>query len=447
MEERALYRAILGAPHDDAVRLAYADWLDENADALPQPAAERGRAEFIRLQCEQTRLVPNGWQTPGRGPVPTPAERRLLFRHGKKWRRAFKIPIPSAPFDRGFLRPLWALPARHFLNLAAAGGLSPLPDNSPARRYAPEGEGWFAACPLWDIHLYAPGWLNDPNADQGQYGPLLDEVAQSPALRQVGWLKLSFLRTPVIEFLRTGRFDNVETLVLNSGPFPDVLRAVADNESFRSLRYIAFGTDLWAWAPSYPERVRFYTLQSQFAVLNDKHLPFGAMRDAVRSVLENTPLTLPPMPPAVNPSPLPAPPTFAATASAGDGGSGRFATWLIAVVAVGAVRILTSGPGTHSAPTIPYRAPSAFDFKPIDLKPLEYKIPDHLLFPTGDPLKQNKYESVDEMLKKWREMNPNAPLGGRPWPPRAPVATPPRAVERAVAPPPRAAEPTAPDEN
>ena len=43
----------------------------------------------------------------------------------------------------------------------------------------------------------------------------------------VGWLKVSFFRTPVFGFLRTGNFANVETLVLNSGPFPQVLEAVA----------------------------------------------------------------------------------------------------------------------------------------------------------------------------------------------------------------------------
>jgi uncharacterized protein (TIGR02996 family) len=38
-----LYRAILANPADDTLRLAYADWLDENGD----PA----RAEFTRVQC------------------------------------------------------------------------------------------------------------------------------------------------------------------------------------------------------------------------------------------------------------------------------------------------------------------------------------------------------------------------------------------------------------
>jgi len=48
-EGDALYRAILAAPDDDAPRLVWADWLDENGD--PE------RAEFVRLQCEWANLV------------------------------------------------------------------------------------------------------------------------------------------------------------------------------------------------------------------------------------------------------------------------------------------------------------------------------------------------------------------------------------------------------
>jgi uncharacterized protein (TIGR02996 family) len=46
----ALYRAILEAPDDDAPRLIWADWLDENGDS--------DRAAFVRLQCEWANLDP-----------------------------------------------------------------------------------------------------------------------------------------------------------------------------------------------------------------------------------------------------------------------------------------------------------------------------------------------------------------------------------------------------
>ena len=47
-DERSLYSAILADPDDDTVRLAYADWLDENGQSE--------RAEFIRVQIELARL-------------------------------------------------------------------------------------------------------------------------------------------------------------------------------------------------------------------------------------------------------------------------------------------------------------------------------------------------------------------------------------------------------
>src|SRR5262249_40896996 len=46
--DTAFLAAIRENPEDDAVRLVYANWLEERGDAA--------RAEFIRLQCESARL-------------------------------------------------------------------------------------------------------------------------------------------------------------------------------------------------------------------------------------------------------------------------------------------------------------------------------------------------------------------------------------------------------
>src|SRR5262249_37597306 len=46
LEEERLLRAVLEAPDDDAPRLVYADWLEDNGDEH-----RRGWAEFIREQC------------------------------------------------------------------------------------------------------------------------------------------------------------------------------------------------------------------------------------------------------------------------------------------------------------------------------------------------------------------------------------------------------------
>jgi uncharacterized protein (TIGR02996 family) len=57
--QRALLKAIAAAPHDDAPRLVYADWLDEHAAELPKKEREAtaARAEIIRVQCELARLA------------------------------------------------------------------------------------------------------------------------------------------------------------------------------------------------------------------------------------------------------------------------------------------------------------------------------------------------------------------------------------------------------
>src|SRR5579884_2002891 len=47
--EEAFIRAICEAPHDDAPRLIYADWLEEQG--------QTDRAEFIRIQCQFARLM------------------------------------------------------------------------------------------------------------------------------------------------------------------------------------------------------------------------------------------------------------------------------------------------------------------------------------------------------------------------------------------------------
>src|SRR4051812_28978495 len=48
VDRDALYHAVLDDPDDDAPRLIYADWCEDNGEA--------GRAEFIRTQIERERL-------------------------------------------------------------------------------------------------------------------------------------------------------------------------------------------------------------------------------------------------------------------------------------------------------------------------------------------------------------------------------------------------------
>jgi uncharacterized protein (TIGR02996 family) len=445
MEEQALYRAILAAPHDDAPRLIYADWLDENADDFAGPLArsERGRAEFLRVQCESARLAPEGWRA-GARPFAAPVskrERRLIFQHGRAWRRAFPAGLSSSPFDRGFLRPLRAITPQQFLVARPIAGwcvtpIPPLPDDSPVRRYVPDFDP-FAACPLWDVHLYAPGWLNDPLSDHGQYGALLADVAQSPDLERVGWLKVSFFQTSVLGFLRRGNFASVETLVLNAVPFPEVLLAVTENASFRSLRYVQFGDDHAMWARGLPQYLRYLALRDKLRVANERHVPFGEMRGVLRDILRTTPLVsveVPPPAPLPYPLPVPTPipqwtprPVPEATKHGCGTATLAFALWLFALVLAGV--FLNSNPAPKSSPTYPTYQP----LQPIHIP--EYKLPEYK-FPAFEPHKPlTPLTSPAEWNAEWEVLKKKYNLAEWPVPPsgprqKPPVAPPPREVKR-----------------
>lgn len=65
-----LLREIAARPDDDTLRLAFADWLDEHGDA-----ADRDRAEFVRVQCELEGMpayrginISLDWSDPGFSP-------------------------------------------------------------------------------------------------------------------------------------------------------------------------------------------------------------------------------------------------------------------------------------------------------------------------------------------------------------------------------------------
>ncbi len=108
----ALYQAILADPEDDAPRLIYADWLEENGDP--------DRAEFIRVQMELARLPDKD----ARGNSLRVREKELWAGHRDAWLmdlpeplRQKKTFVKALKFHRGFLEELhlqaytWALHA------------------------------------------------------------------------------------------------------------------------------------------------------------------------------------------------------------------------------------------------------------------------------------------------------------------------------------------------
>src|SRR5262245_22664014 len=96
-ERQAFLRAIIDEPDDDAVRLIYADWLDEHGDT----DADRARAAFIRLQVEAARLDEHD---PRRLDLESQAE-ALLIAHRDAWLAGLErwaVNHHPTSFARGF---------------------------------------------------------------------------------------------------------------------------------------------------------------------------------------------------------------------------------------------------------------------------------------------------------------------------------------------------------
>jgi uncharacterized protein (TIGR02996 family) len=92
--ERAFLQAIREAPHDDAPRLIYADWLEEQGGA-----ARTARADFIRLQCRLAELPDDD---PARDALEDEAA-DLLAEHEQEWTHLLHGLAVEWSFVRGFV--------------------------------------------------------------------------------------------------------------------------------------------------------------------------------------------------------------------------------------------------------------------------------------------------------------------------------------------------------
>src|SRR4051812_32144220 len=85
-------KAILAAPDDDAHRLVFADWLDDQGQS--------DRAEFIRAQCALASMAGDD----PRRPELTRREEALLDRYAKEWKKEVAAWAGKyARFRRGFV--------------------------------------------------------------------------------------------------------------------------------------------------------------------------------------------------------------------------------------------------------------------------------------------------------------------------------------------------------
>ncbi|MBK7860334.1 MAG: TIGR02996 domain-containing protein [Archangiaceae bacterium] len=93
-EHPALLDAVLAAPHDDAPRLVYADWLQERGDA---------RGELILVQCRLQQLRSKPGKRPPQVKLLEARAAELIAAHQREWLAPLMPFIRSATFERGFL--------------------------------------------------------------------------------------------------------------------------------------------------------------------------------------------------------------------------------------------------------------------------------------------------------------------------------------------------------
>ncbi len=119
-QHEGFLQAVREAPLDDAPRLIYADWLEENGDGP--------RAEFIRLQCQRASLDPDDH----RSEALRTRERQLILTNRSAWLQGFPGWAKTGQFHRGFWVPHLKLSGQGLLNRPAAD---------------------FALAPLWSLSL------------------------------------------------------------------------------------------------------------------------------------------------------------------------------------------------------------------------------------------------------------------------------------------------------
>jgi uncharacterized protein (TIGR02996 family) len=199
----ALFEQIVARPHDDALRLAYANAIERRS---PE------RAEFIRLQVERFYdEASRGAARGGPGPREAELHGRLYLewtRHVRPFARAFRsdAPYQGVTFDRGFV-----------------AGIRTEPD-----MFADMGEQLIRMAPIEHLSL-------TPN------GPFLDALA-SPTLGRMRTLTfnlLGFGDDEAVALAERGHLDRCDLLDLSGNRIgARGLAALLANPTIRGMRYV-----------------------------------------------------------------------------------------------------------------------------------------------------------------------------------------------------------------
>jgi uncharacterized protein (TIGR02996 family) len=204
VDELSFFGAIRAQPENDAVRLIFADWLEEHG--------QQARAEFIRLQC---RLAGIDEFDPHR-PDLLDREWELLTVYRKRWQPAPPSVLAGCLRDSAFLRGFFAR------------------ISVPAAALLEHGAEWFQAYPLEELRI----------TDRGR---LLGEIVRQPWLGQVSSLDLSHHDITLAELealLASPHLGRLRRLLLrNVALTPDAVEVLTRSPVLRQLRHLDLGDD------------------------------------------------------------------------------------------------------------------------------------------------------------------------------------------------------------
>jgi uncharacterized protein (TIGR02996 family) len=201
----AFFRAIEANLDDDTPRLVYADWLDENAAS----ESDHARAEFIRVQCERTRGVPEERRKELKA-----REEQLHREHGLAWKEAWPARLYWSNYVRGFLEPIHI--SSSFARVAdRLAAVMPIADVHLAQ--IRRGMKTLAACPQLSLVR------NLSMAHNGLRNPDMTAFAASPHLSNLQTLDVSSNTIGIrgTSDLTTARMPSLRTLLLADNPIKD----------------------------------------------------------------------------------------------------------------------------------------------------------------------------------------------------------------------------------
>jgi uncharacterized protein (TIGR02996 family) len=200
MLEDAFLRDIVSNPDDEAVRLIYADWLEEQGNP---------RGEFIRIQCQLARWAGDStdwrdWAMIARNLTHLrKREKELLKEHGDTWKAALGVTQLNPEFRRGFVEKL----------------------QLPTKAFVERGEEYFRLMPLQEVVFFP----RDLSMAQLADCPLLGR------LRSVAFLQPLSLRDMGL-FASSSHLQRLTRLTLSTTLLGDIsVRALAGSPLLSQL--------------------------------------------------------------------------------------------------------------------------------------------------------------------------------------------------------------------